>query len=211
MPQFLLGLITLLSLGVSAQECKPEYKIRYETCADPSNPKEAKNINTGWILVNQGARKISDAICTDHIATLQRRHPAAKNIRFLKLDDRDASFRGLGKRDVYCQFEMEDVVTLSLPNPACGIHSAGTDCVQGLNKQILEQCVSEVPQTLEEKWTKSACLIDGLKNAAQIQGLDEASYNAVKFQLQLLRESLALGRSPEEVRLLAWIRSQTRQ
>ncbi len=114
MPHFLVGLITLLSFGAQAQECKPTYKIRYKVCADLSHPKEAKALTTDWILVNKGARSVNKELCTEYIPTLQAQKPQAKNIRLEKLDSREASFRGLGKRDVYCKYDLEDLVHVSM-------------------------------------------------------------------------------------------------
>jgi hypothetical protein len=215
MPRFLLGLSTLLSFGLlsfgaQAQECKPTYKIRYEVCAAPSHPQEAKAVTTDWILVNKGARTVNESLCTEYIPTLQAQKPQAKNIRLEKLENRDASFRGLGKRDVYCKFEMEDLVTVAMESPTCGIATVDSECVKGLTKDELILCASKTPQTIDEKWLKAACLANGLKFAAQVQGLDEATYSSLKFQLQILRESLALNRTPEDAKLLRWIRSETR-
>lgn len=205
------ALISLFVAGaVQAQECKPVYTVQYDVCAHPSNPVSIQSITTEWILVNKGARRVSNGICTDHTAAIAGQNPTATNVEFAEIKDEDATQRGIGKRDVYCKFKMSKPMPIAVASPACGIANATPSCFNGVEVTSVKECAAKIPASEEEQWQKAACLLDSLKYATQIRGLDEVTYDSIKFQLRLLRDSMVPPRSTNDAKLLAWIKLQLR-
>lgn len=195
--------------GVSyADVCSPTYNVQLGSCVTEASPTQIQNVETDWILVNKGARRITDGLCTEYITTLQNDNPQASNIRFKDLEDRDATFRGLGKRDVYCKFTMDKPVKLPVESAECGILGVQRQgCVDNLSMDFVRQCLESSGQTDVELWKKGACLADIFRAAPHISGMDQTTYDKIIFQMDMMRKSLANSKNPNERHLSEYLSS----
>ncbi len=209
-PMVLLALAVFLPGFASAQEtCNPSYQVEYGTCAHPSHPKEIKTVNTGWILVNKGARRISDALCQEYVQVVQRQNPSAQNITFTDIKDEENILRGIGKRDVYCKFSMDVSVPSTMSSPACGIVGVTRNCFEGVSADFVRLCLNAQPQTIEEMWRKAGCMVDSFKNAPQVQGMTQADYQNLTFQLDMWKNSFSVSDDPSKRDLASWLLQET--
>lgn len=204
------SLLVAVSSPVLAQEaCKPEYKVTYKSCVTEKSPVHVTTVTTDWILVNEGARRITDGICIDHIGVIAQQNPKASNIRFKEIDDRDATFRGLGKRDVYCKFDMDMPVQAPIQSEVCGVGNITREgCLKDLTIEFTNGCLNMQQNNEGEAWKRAACLIDSFQQAPKIQGMDSATYENVKFQLKMMMEAYAVSPNASERNLSGFIRQQ---
>lgn len=206
----LLCLFAFATSPVFAQQvCNPTYHVKYGTCVQPNSPVTIQNVTTDWILVNEGARRISDALCTEHIGEIAKQNPKATNIQVKEMKDEDAFWRGLGKRDVYCKFTMDSPVQTAIQSRECGIDAVEREgCVTGLTVEFAQSCLKMPTGTTEELWQKAGCLVDVYEQAPRIVGLDQATYDNVEFSLRLIRDRFDDSSQADERRLSSWVKSK---
>src|ERR1044072_8289652 len=142
--RFLALLPFLLPAALHAEEptCKPAYEVKFDSCVTAESPTVVKNVKTDWLLVNEGAVRISDGICTDHIAVIAQKHPQASNIKFADIDDRAAPWRGLNKRDVYCKFTFDEPQKEKVESQECGIRGINRQCTEKFSVQDVKDCLN---------------------------------------------------------------------
>lgn len=207
---FTFGLGLVFSFTAQAQECNPEYRVQYNSCAHESHPKQVQPMETEWLLMVKGGRRVTDGACTDadKMQAVQNMFPTATNIRFSRIRDVDASFRGLGKRDIECKYTMDIPRPMMIASPACGIASVAASCFVNVGAAFVEQCINAPIQTLEQKWQKAACLTDIRANIAYIQGRSGEMLARVNAEFEMLKQTLGLSNDEEQIRLLRWARQR---
>lgn len=217
-PTFAFALAALMSascVGFSAgavQGCNPSYEIKYSSCITPESPTVIRNFTTDWILVNEGATRITDGICTDHIKVIAQEHPKASNIKFVELEDRPAPLRGWGKRDVYCKFALDEPTQQPIESPACGIQGVERQgCAERLSIDFLQRCLNAPTSTDEDLWKKAACLVDSYKDVPHISHLDTKTYEDLHFQLSILKNRLAKSLYENERRISNYVREHFKE
>lgn len=185
----------LASGAVNAQEaCSPTYQVKFATCVNANSPTRVMTVTSDWILVNKGARRISNGLCTDHIATLAAQDPKRSNIQFVDIKDEDATQRGVGKRDVYCKFSWDAPVKIPVADESCGIIGVErVGCFDDVSADLVDSCKPGDSDSLAESWRKAGCLLDVYQNARKMNGMTSAVYEDVKFQLSYLRDHGPVG------------------
>jgi hypothetical protein len=195
--------LTLGAAPALAQEsCESDYKLLVKSCVTAQSPTEVRTVTTDWILVNKGARRVSNDLCTAHVAVIAQANPQASNILVAQIKDEDATQRGIGKRDVSCKFSMSAPVQVPVPDESCGITGVErTACAFAPNMVSVQNCIQTPAVARGQYWIKAACLMDSYKAALQISGMTSDIYNQVKFQLDVMKDQ-------GEPALRAMIRSQ---
>lgn len=196
--------LTLTATPALAQEsCENRYNLIVKSCVTPQSPMEVRTMITDWIVVNKGARRISNNLCIAYISEIARTNPQASNIQFVDIKDDDATHRGVGKRDVSCKFSLNQPMPVPVPDESCGINGVErAACAAAPDMASVQACIEAPAEARGQIWIKAACLVDSYKAALQIRGMTPDSYNQVKFQLDILKDQ---AESP----IRAMIKSQT--
>lgn len=187
--------------------CKPHYEIVFGNCVRPESPVKVEEVTTSWILVNEGARRISDGLCRDHIKVLASQEPTATNIEVAGLKDKDAFWRGLGKSDVFCRFKMNKPVPQKINSPDCGIAAVVRQgCDDVLTMENIRDCLDAPGKSDDELWIKAGCLIDARRDAVRIGGMNSTTFINVSLQLDLMEMHFANSQNENLRRLSRFIR-----
>lgn len=195
--------------------CEPTYKPVYKTCISSKSPTVVKDVDTDWILVNRGAKVVSESLCAEHIATYAADNPKASNIRFKEIEARmnagTVLSRGLGKSDVYCRFTVSLPTLEPIASEECGVQSIErTVCGEGISVDFIKKCLALTTNTLSEAWIKGSCLIDSFRQAPSVSGLDRDTFSQIEFQLDMQGKAYAASTNEEYKALGRYLMQNTR-
>lgn len=159
----------------------------------PDSPVEVKPVDTDWILVVKGGDEAKVADCMAHIGKLATDHPEYSNINYLDIKRVSSPpERGTGKKkDIYCKYNVTKPVRVAQESEACGINRVERKEQKEMSLEDAKSCIGLPASTQTQLWTKLACVLDATEQSATIQGIDQATYDGLKFQTTLVSEALA--------------------